>query len=92
MKERKLIEEASRLAKPYCIMKGSKFRLKDFDPADTNGVKSKQRAEKLREQSSAMASQMQEKLYAQDRWALLLIFQEWTLRAKTVPSSTSCQG
>jgi PPK2 family polyphosphate:nucleotide phosphotransferase len=75
MKERKLIAEATRLAEPYCITKGSKFRLKDFDPADTNGVKSKKHAEKLLEQSSAMTSEMQEKLYAQDRWALLIIFQ-----------------
>ncbi len=75
MKDHKLIEEASRLAEPFCITKGSKFRLKDFDPAETKGVKSKKHAEKLLEQSSAIASQMQEKLYAQDRWALLLIFQ-----------------
>jgi len=75
MNDRKLIEGASRLAEPFCITKGSKFRLKDFDPAETKGVKSKKHAEKLLEQSSAMASQMQEKLYAQDRWALLLIFQ-----------------
>jgi PPK2 family polyphosphate:nucleotide phosphotransferase len=38
-------------------------------------VKSKKHAEKLLEESSSIASQMQEKLYAQDRWALLLIFQ-----------------
>src|SRR3984893_14766923 len=75
MKDRKFLQEASRLVAPYCITKGDKFRLKDFDPTDTKGVKSKKHAEKLREQSSAMASQMQEKLYAQDRWALLLIFQ-----------------
>ena len=75
MKDRKLLQEASRLVAPYCITKGDQFRLKDFDPADTNGMKSKKHAEKLIEQSSAMASQMQEKLYAQDRWALLLIFQ-----------------
>jgi PPK2 family polyphosphate:nucleotide phosphotransferase len=75
MNEGKFIKEASRLAQPYCITKGGKFRLKDFDPADTSGVKSEHHAEKLLAQSSAMASQMQEMLYAQDRWALLLIFQ-----------------
>ena len=75
MKNQKLIKEATRLAEPYCISKGGKFRLKDFDPADTNGVKSKRYAEKLVAESSAIASQMQEMLYAQDRWALLLIFQ-----------------
>jgi PPK2 family polyphosphate:nucleotide phosphotransferase len=75
MNDKKLIKEATRLAEPYCVTKGGKFRLKHFDPSDTNGVKSQQHAEKLLEQSSAMASQMQEMLYAQDRWALLLIFQ-----------------
>jgi PPK2 family polyphosphate:nucleotide phosphotransferase len=75
MKERKLIAEATRLAEPFCVTKGSKFRLRDFDPADTNGVKSKKHAGKLLEQSGVLTSQMQEKLYAQDRWALLLIFQ-----------------
>ncbi len=75
MKETKLIKGTSRLAEPYCVTKGEKFRLKKFDPGDIDGVKSKKHAEKLLEQSSALASQMQEKLYAQDRWALLLIFQ-----------------
>ena len=75
MNDRKLIKEATRLAEPFCITKGSKFHLKDFDPGETKGVKSKKHAEKLTEQNSALASDMQEKLYAQDRWALLLIFQ-----------------
>src|SRR5229473_2982056 len=64
MKHRKQLKEASRIVEKYCITKGEKFRLKDYDPSDLNGVKSKQHAEN-----------MQEKLYAQDRWALLLIFQ-----------------
>jgi PPK2 family polyphosphate:nucleotide phosphotransferase len=75
MKQSKLIRETARLAEPYCVTKGEKFRLKAFDPGDTHGVKSEKHAEKLQEQSSELASQMQEKLYAQDRWALLLIFQ-----------------
>src|ERR1700730_7314558 len=75
MNHRKLLQEATQLAEPYCITNGKKFRLKDFHPGETRGVKSKKHAEKLQEESSATASQMQEKLYAQDRWALLLIFQ-----------------
>ena len=75
MKTSKLIKETLRLAEPYCITKGEEFRLKDFNPDDTNGVKSKQHAEGLLEQSSALVSRMQEMLFAQDRWALLLIFQ-----------------
>jgi PPK2 family polyphosphate:nucleotide phosphotransferase len=56
-------------------MDGKKFRLKDFDPADAGGIKSKKTAEGMLEQSSLMLAEMQERLYAQDVWALLLIFQ-----------------
>ncbi len=75
MRLRKLIKETSRLAEPYRITHGEKFRLRDFAPGATNGVKSKKHAEKLLEQSSAALAHMQEMLFAQDRWALLLILQ-----------------
>jgi PPK2 family polyphosphate:nucleotide phosphotransferase len=75
MKHRKQVKEASRIVEKYCIAKGEKFRLEDYDPADTNGVKSKQHAEAILESRVGLLSDMQEKLYAQDRWALLLIFQ-----------------
>jgi PPK2 family polyphosphate:nucleotide phosphotransferase len=71
----KFIKEAARLAKPFRVTNGDKFRLKDFDPADTNGVKSKEHAETILERRVGLLSQMQEKLYAQDRWALLVILQ-----------------
>ena len=75
MKPSKLVREAVRVAEPFCVTNGEKFRLKDFDPADTSGVKSKKHAEKLLAEGSASVSDMQELLYAQDRWSLLLIFQ-----------------
>ncbi len=75
MKHAKLCKEASRIIEPYCITKGEKFRLKDYDPANTNGIKDKHHAQGLLEEGTALLSHMQEKLYAQDRWALLLIFQ-----------------
>jgi PPK2 family polyphosphate:nucleotide phosphotransferase len=75
MKTRKLVKEAARIVSPYCITDGKKFRLKDCDPGDTNRIKSKKHAEKMIESSSVLLSEMQEKLYAQDQWALLLIFQ-----------------
>src|SRR6202165_3589819 len=75
MKPRKLIKEAERIASPYCVTDGKKFRLKDCDPGDCGGVKSKKLAQSLLERSSAMLMEMEEKLYAQDVWALLLIFQ-----------------
>ena len=75
MKHDKLLKEGSRITEPYCITKGEKFRLKDHDPADTNPVKDKRAAQGLLEDGIACLSHFQEMLYAQDRWALLLIFQ-----------------
>jgi PPK2 family polyphosphate:nucleotide phosphotransferase len=75
MKSSKLLKEAARIASPYCITDGKKFLLKDFDPGDTDGVKSKKAAQSMVERSSELLAEMQEKLYAQDLWALLLIFQ-----------------
>src|SRR6266403_377115 len=75
MKTRKIRKELARLAERYDVRKGHKFRLEEVDPADTSGIKSEADALKLLSRSTEMLSHMQEKLYAQDRWALLLIFQ-----------------
>jgi PPK2 family polyphosphate:nucleotide phosphotransferase len=75
MKHDKLIKDASRLAEPFCITKGEKFRLKDWDPSDTTGVKNKQQAQNILDAREGVLSHLQEKLYAQDRWALLVILQ-----------------
>jgi len=65
----------SALAGPYCIRHGKKFRIADFDPADTQDFDLKDKAEKHLKASVARLSEMQQKLYAQDRWALLIILQ-----------------
>jgi len=75
MKSRKLLKEAARIAEAYCITDGQGFKLKKFDPGEVEGVKSKKTAQELLAASSDLLYEMQEKLYAQDRWALLLIFQ-----------------
>jgi PPK2 family polyphosphate:nucleotide phosphotransferase len=54
---------------------GREFRLKDVDPADTGDFRSRDEAHDLLAQGVACLSELQEKLYAQDRWSLLLIFQ-----------------
>jgi PPK2 family polyphosphate:nucleotide phosphotransferase len=61
--------------KPFEIADGSGFRLKDFDPAETLGLKSKERAQETLERGIVRLSKLQEKLYAQDRWGILLILQ-----------------
>ncbi len=65
----------SKLIAPYRVTHGKKFRLKDFDAADTQGLDLKEEADAFLRASVADLSDMQQKLYAQDRWALLVIFQ-----------------
>src|SRR5450432_3487103 len=75
MKAKKLFRHAAQLMAPFRITQGKKFRLKDFDPDATDGLKDKDEAHNLLEQGVAMLSQLQEKLYAQDRWSVLVILQ-----------------
>jgi PPK2 family polyphosphate:nucleotide phosphotransferase len=75
MKFRKQIKEAARLAEAYRISKGERFRLKDYDTSNTGEVKNKEQSEKIIENRAGLLSSLQEKLYAQDRWALLLVLQ-----------------
>jgi len=66
---------SSKLVKPYRVKDGKDFRLKDYDPAQTGGVDSKDEAKQLLEEGVARLAELQDRLYAQDSWALLLIFQ-----------------
>jgi PPK2 family polyphosphate:nucleotide phosphotransferase len=66
-----------KMLKRYRVEHGKHFRLKDYDPADTHGLKSelKPQAEKLLAEGVEELSRLQNVLAAQDRWGLLLIFQ-----------------
>ena len=66
--------KTAKLAKSYRIDDGKHFRLKDFDPADTGHWHSVDQA-KEHVQKDIARMKLQSKLYAQDRWAVLLIFQ-----------------
>ena len=66
---------SSKLVKPYRVKDGKDFRLKDYDPAQTGGVDSKDEAKQLLESGVARLADLQDMLYAQGSWALLLIFQ-----------------
>jgi len=66
---------ATKLSDPYRINHGKKFRLKDFDPASTAHVHSKEHAQELLDRGIADMSDLQVKLYAQDRWSVLIILQ-----------------
>jgi len=66
---------AGKFARPFRVEDGRKFRLADVEPGDTGALKSKEEAKEWLETGAALLSEMQEKLYAQDQWAVLLILQ-----------------
>lgn len=64
------------LANLYKVTDGKKFKLSEYDPGDTYGLDiNKNEAKERLEQDIKSLSELQEKLYAQDRWSVLLIFQ-----------------
>jgi PPK2 family polyphosphate:nucleotide phosphotransferase len=72
-----IIKRARSVVKPFCVTDGQSFQLKDVDPADTLQFKSgdKPRAKEALAAGVELLAQLQDKLYAQDQWAVLLIFQ-----------------
>jgi PPK2 family polyphosphate:nucleotide phosphotransferase len=77
MELKKIIKSARDVSEPYRIDDGKGFKLKRFDPADTGGLKSqdKPRAKEALAIGIEALAALQDKLYAQDRWSVLLIFQ-----------------
>lgn len=61
--------------KRYLAKPGKRFRLKDHDPGDTGQFKDSSEVDGLLEKGVARLARLQDKLYAQDRWGVLLIFQ-----------------
>ncbi|HEY8899620.1 MAG TPA: polyphosphate kinase 2 family protein [Chthoniobacterales bacterium] len=77
MKTRKVIAAARRFSQPYRVTNGKKFRLADIDPGDTGELKSedKPRAKAALQTGIEALAELQDTLYAQDRWSILLVFQ-----------------
>ena len=68
-------KDIKKVFQPYCVTNGKNFKLKHSDPGDTGAFHSREQAEALLQRGVAELSELQEKLYAQDKRALLLIFQ-----------------
>ena len=69
------MKKLAQLAQPYRVVEGKHFRLQDFDPGDTGKLKSKEHAATELQRGIELLSDLQEKLYAQHQWSVLLIFQ-----------------
>jgi len=77
MSLKQFAKNARALADPYRITNGRRFRLRDVDPGDTGPLKKgdKSRAEDMLQEGVHALSALQDRLYAQDKWGVLLIFQ-----------------
>jgi PPK2 family polyphosphate:nucleotide phosphotransferase len=77
VKKKELIKRVKKFTKPFRITDGKGFKLKHIDPADTLDLKSedKPRAKEALQNGIELLAELQDKLYAQDKWSVLLIFQ-----------------
>ena len=60
---------------PYLVSNGRHFRLKDHDPGDRGWITSKEEARDQLQKDREELCILQEKLYAQAQWGVLLVFQ-----------------
>ena len=77
MNNKNFLKQARKYSEAFRVTKGAKFRLKDVDPADTLDFDpdEKPEAEEALAAGVEVLKKLQDKLYAQDRWAVLIIFQ-----------------
>jgi PPK2 family polyphosphate:nucleotide phosphotransferase len=77
MSRKALLQRLDEFVDPYRITRGKGFRLKDHDPGDTHrfGSEDKAEAKEMLAKGIEWLAEEQDKLYAQDRWSLLLVFQ-----------------
>jgi PPK2 family polyphosphate:nucleotide phosphotransferase len=76
-KTKDVIQNSRKLARPFRITSGKNFKLKKFDPCETLGLSAedKPRAQEALANGVEALAKLQDMLYAQDEWAVLLIFQ-----------------
>lgn len=72
-----LLQQSRKLSRPYCIGSGAKFRLRDHDPGDTGSFteEDRPRAVEALQAGVQLLAEMQDRLYAQNRYAVLIVIQ-----------------
>lgn len=77
MSDKELIKRAKDISNRYCVGDGKNFKLNNFstEPKKTFGAEDKPLFEEALEQGIDILTELQEVLYAQDKWSLLVIFQ-----------------
>lgn len=77
MTDKEFLKQAKKYAAPFCITNGGKFKLKQIDPQETLDLDAEDKAgaKEMLERGVELLAKFQDELYAQNRWAVLLIFQ-----------------
>lgn len=77
MKDQELLDKIPAFIKRYRVTNGKTFKLSDIDPGDTHGLNSQQKdeAKAMLARGVEWLAELQDKLYASDRWGVLCIFQ-----------------
>ena len=77
LSKKERIQRAKKFSKKFCIDDGKDFKLKDYDPDDDGGLgqEDKPLAKQALQLGVETLATMQDILYAQDKWSVLLIFQ-----------------
>ncbi|HET8783902.1 MAG TPA: polyphosphate kinase 2 family protein [Pyrinomonadaceae bacterium] len=77
MTDKDFLKLAKKYSDPFRIANGKKFRLKQIDPGESLGFGAgdKGKAQEALERGVQLLAKLQDELYANDRWAVLLIFQ-----------------
>ena len=71
-----VLKQCQHLAQPYRIHDGDGFKLEQIDPGDTQDLPAdKKAAREALEQGVELLSELQQRLYAENKWAVLLVFQ-----------------
>ena len=77
LSKKELVKRAKVVSEKYRVSDGKEFRLKDLDPSDDGGLgrEDKVAAKKALQMGVSALAEMQDRLYARDKWAILLVFQ-----------------
>ena len=75
LSDKKRRRRIAEFVEPFRVTNGKSFRLSDYDADDTRGIKSKEEAVEYLKRGVELLAEMQDRLYAQDQWGVLLIFQ-----------------
>ncbi len=76
MPRQEILDRIEKYVHPFRITKGDSFKLADFDPGDTRGLRlDRGEATDLLQRGTVWLAEEQDMLYAQKRWSLLLVFQ-----------------